>query len=199
MRALHIISGGPEEKLRVKGPHKVGSGKMRNPKLLAKDRPRNRAQRGRPRPMSLAGFLFWFAALSAMSSFNLLLAFEFREDGIWPYGAMYGITVLLLLLLTVCNILQAPARNGCMLIGVIVLSILANGWLIDLSVWRYPISSSQPYIVKMTPDDVVLLLLCIGQILAETAAGTIALFAVTARRCAKNKDQSGETSQGNGQ
>ena|GEM_PF-4773818 len=86
-----------------------------------------------------------------------------------------------------------------MLIGVIVLSILANGWLIDLSVWRYPISSSQPYIVKMTPDDVVLLLLCIGQILAETAAGTIALFAVTARRCAKNKDQSGEASQGNGQ
>ncbi len=149
--------------------------------------------------MSLAGFLFWFAALSAMSSFNLLLAFEFREDGIWPYGAMYGITVLILLLLTVCNILQAPARNGCMLIGVIVLSILANGWLIDLSVWRYPISSSQPYIVKMTPDDVVLLLLCIGQILAETAAGTIALFAVTARRCAKNKDQSGEASQGNGQ
>lgn len=199
MRALHIISGSPEEKLRRKSPHKVRFGKMKNTKLLATDRTRNRAQRGRPRPMSLAGFLFWFAALSAMSSFSLLLAFEFREDGIWPYGTMYGITVLLLLLLTVCNILQAPARNGCMLIGVIVLSILANGWLIDLSVWRYPISSSQPYIVKMTPDDVVLLLLCIGQILAETAAGTIALFAVTARRCAKNKDQSGEASQGNGQ
>ncbi len=199
MRALHIISGGPEEKLRVKGPHKVGSGKMRNPKLLAKDRPRNRAQRGRPRPMSLAGFLFWFAALSAMSSFSLLLTFEFHDDGLYPYGVVYVLVVLLLLLLAIYNIFQAPARNGCMLIGVIVLSILANGWLIDLSVWRYPISSSQPYIVKMTPDDVVLLLLCIGQILAETAAGTIALFAVTARRCAKNKDQSGEASQGNGQ
>ena len=78
-----------------------------------------------------------------------------------------------------------------MLIGVIVLSILANGWLIDLSVWRYPISSSQPYIVKMTPDDVVLLLLCIGQILAETAAGTIALFAVTALRKKQRPERRG--------
>lgn len=199
MRALHIISGGPEEKLRVKGPHKVGPGKMRNPKLLAKDRPRSRAQRGRPRPMSLAGFLFWFAALSAMSSFSLLLAFEFHDDGLYPYGVVYVLAVLLLLLLTIYNIFQAPARNGCMFIGVVVLSILANGWLIDLSIWVYPVGPDQPYIVKMTPDDVVLLLLCIGQILAETAAGTIALFAVTARRCAKNKDQSGEASQGNGQ
>ena len=86
-----------------------------------------------------------------------------------------------------------------MFIGVVVLSILANGWLIDLSIWVYTVGPDQPYIVKMKPDDVSLLLLCIGQILAETAAGTIALFAVTARRCAKNKDQSGEASQGNGQ
>ena len=149
--------------------------------------------------MSLAGFLFWFAAISVMASFSLLLTFEFHDDGLYPYGVVYVLVVLLLLLLAIYNIFQAPARNGCMFIGVVVLSILANGWLIDLSVWRYPISSSQPYIVKMTPDDVVLLLLCIGQILAETAAGTIALFAVTARRCAKNKDQSGEASQGNGQ
>lgn len=199
MRTLHTISSDPEEKLRRKSPHKVRFGKMKNTKLLAADRTRNRAQRGRPRPMSLAGFLFWFAAISVMASFSLLLAFEFHDDGLYPYGVVYVLVVLLLLLLTIYNIFQAPARNGCMFIGVVVLSILANGWLIDLSIWVYPVGPDQPYIVKMTPDDVVLLLLCIGQILAETAAGTIALFAVTARRCAKNKDQSGEASQGNGQ
>ena len=199
MRALHIISGGPEEKLRVKGPHKVGPGKMRNPKLLAKDRPRSRAPRGRPRPMSLAGFLFWFAALSAMASFSLLLAFEFHDDGLYPYGVVYVLAVLLLLLLTIYNIFQAPARNGCMFIGVVVLSILANGWLIDLSIWVYPVGPDQPYIVKMKPDDVSLLLVCVGQIIAEIAAGTIALFAAMARRSGKNINQDREASQGNGQ
>lgn len=199
MRTLHTISSDPEEKLRRKSPHKVRFGKMKNTKLLATDRTRNRAQRGRPRPMSLAGFLFWFAAISVMASFSLLLAFEFREDGIWPYGAMYGIAVLLLLLLTIYNIFQAPARNGCMFIGVVALSILANGWLIDLSIWVYPVGPDQPYIVKMKPDDVSLLLVCVGQIIAEIAAGTIALFAAMARRSGKNINQDREASQGNGQ
>ena len=199
MRTLHTISSDPEEKLRRKSPHKVRFGKMKNTKLLATDRPRERAQRRWPRPMSLAGFLFWFAAISVMASFSLLLTFEFHDDGLYPYGVVYVLVVLLLLLLAIYNIFQAPARNGCMFIGVVVLSILANGWLIDLSIWVYPVGPGQPYIVKMKPDDVSLLLVCVGQIIAEIAAGTIALFAAMARRSGKNINQDREASQGNGQ
>ena len=172
---------------------------MKNIKPLAKEQPRKRAQRWWPRPMTLVGFLFWFAALSATARFSLLLAFEFREDGLYPYGVMYGLAVLLLLLLTIYNILKAPAKNGWMFIGVVVLSILANGWLIDLSIWMYSVGPDQPYIVKMKPDDVLLLLVCAGQIIAEIAAGTIALFAAMARRSGKNINQDGEVPQGNGQ
>lgn len=60
-------------------------------------------------------------------------------------------------------------------------SILANSWLIDLSIWLYPIGPNQPYVVKMKPDDVLLFLLCVGQIIAEIAAGTIALLMATSR------------------
>lgn len=154
---------------------------MDNIKPLIKKQKCKRAQLRRPRPMSLAGFLFWFAAISVMASFSLLLTFEFHDDGLYPYGVVYVLVVLLLLLLTVYNIFQAPARNGCMLIGVIVFSILANSWLIDLSIWLYPIGPDQPYIVKMKPDDVSLLLVCTGQIIAEIATGTIALLMATSR------------------
>ena len=156
--------------------------KMDNTKPLIKKQKCKRAQLRRPRPMSLVGFLFWFAAISVMASFSLLLTFEFYDDGLYPYGVVYVLVVLLLLLLTIYNIFQAPARNGCMLIGVIVLSILANSWLIDLSIWLYPIGPNQPYVVKMKPDDVLLLLLCVGQIIAEIAAGTIALLTAMSRR-----------------
>lgn len=173
--------------------------KMDNIKPLIKKQKCKRAQLRRPRPMSLVGFLFWFAAISVMASFSLLLTFEFHDDGLYPYGVVYVLVVLLLLLLTIYNIFQAPARNGCMLIGVIVLSILANGWLIDLSIWVYPVGPDQPYIVKMKPDDVSLLLVCAGQIIAEIAAGTIALFAAMVRRSGKNINQDREVPQGNGQ
>lgn len=153
---------------------------------LAEERACKRAHRRRPRPMTLVGFLFWFAALSIMASFSLLFAFEFRADGLYPYGVIYGLAVLLLLLLTIYNILQAPAKNGWMFLGVVVLAILANGWLIDLSIWTYPSGPDQPYLVKMKPDDVLLLLLCAGQIIAEIAAAAIALFAAMARRSGEN-------------
>lgn len=155
--------------------------KMDNIKPLIKKQKCKRAQLRRPRPMSLAGFLFWFAAISVMASFSLLLTFEFHDEGLYPYGVVYVLVVLLLLLLTIYNIFQAPARNGCMFIGVVVLSILANGWLIDLSIWVYPVGPDQPYIVKMKPDDVSLLLVCTGQIIAEIATGTIALLMATSR------------------
>lgn len=154
---------------------------MDNIKPLIKKQKCKRARLRRPRPMSLAGFLFWFAAISVMASFSLLLTFEFHDEGLYPYGVVYVLVVLLLLLLTIYNIFQAPARNGCMFIGVVVLSILANGWLIDLSIWVYPVGPDQPYIVKMKPDDVSLLLVCTGQIIAEIATGTIALLMATSR------------------